>query len=670
MNRLIFYFVTCVFQFPILVLAQKPIYVHGEQLKSELPLDHFVYVQVDFRSKCFNTKSFDVNKTSIKLEGILSDIKTNPANYFESKDSISPQNQICGYENFESVVSLSIKNVANTDFKGFLYFGSFDKLELVGEESLGCGFLSDCDKRICKDHYYYYPINILSNSSKELRFKLSNKAFLGRILFRPKLVPEKVFYKQLTSRLKKNLLGEILNAALLVSTFLMSCISAIRYFINKEKNYLYYLFYTLTLTLYALKSLEANPNYNFILSNYPFLFRYIEPFVNISPFLAYFFFASHFLQLEKYVPTTYRANKFAIFIFFGAMLLETTLIYWNALVESRAVFVINRITIYSYCFYLLYIFFLNWNKFSKAASYIIWGSAFVMACSILTFSQAIRVHYGIIERQDSWPLQLPLQIGVAVELLMFYAAIAHQFRIDKNEKERLKRNEINHLLELSNLKKEISESKLLALKKQIKPHFLSNCVLSIQNMIQNGKTKEVHAYIGTLQKLLLDTLHLSQRTEITLKKELELCKNYLELEKSSFSNLFHYSIDFPEGYNLDDWTIPPFLLQPFLENAIIHGLKAKNVLYGKEKKISVSFAHFNKKYIQCVIKDNGIGYDEAIKKQRNKKSTGLNSLRNRIELFNKQNDRNIQIEKIETLYDENNTATGTAISLLIDNQFD
>lgn len=212
---------------------------------------------------------------------------------------------------------------------------------------------------------------------------------------------------------------------------------------------------------------------------------------------------------------------------------------------------------------------------------------------------------------------------------------------------------------------ELMEFELKALKAQINPHFLFNALSAIQQQIFSQNTTDAHKYLGKFAKLLRSTLDLSDSRSIQLVDEIELLKNYLELEKVRFKNKFTFNILVDDALLAENPDIPGMIVQPYIENAIIHGLL--NLDTGKEGILSVHFASGHKS-IQCTITDNGVGRKKAgiIKQAKGKThvSKGMAITENRINLIAKLYNGKAT-STIVDLFDAANEPCGTKVVLHI-----
>ena len=176
------------------------------------------------------------------------------------------------------------------------------------------------------------------------------------------------------------------------------------------------------------------------------------------------------------------------------------------------------------------------------------------------------------------------------------------------------------------------ENKLL--RSQMNPHFIFNALYSIQSFVAKNQSELAVSHLSNFATLMRAILHNSGKSFISLDKELETIELYLKLEKLRFENRFDYTIDIPADLDLEFIQIPPMLVQPFIENSIIHGFSNK-----KEKgKLAISFKEIDNLHLLCEVSDDGIGRKKSklLKKNNNTKhkSMGLDITQKRLELLN------------------------------------
>ena len=218
----------------------------------------------------------------------------------------------------------------------------------------------------------------------------------------------------------------------------------------------------------------------------------------------------------------------------------------------------------------------------------------------------------------------------------------------------------------SRYEKKLANVEMTALLAQMNPHFLFNSLNSIDSYIIRNESKKASEYLNNFARLMRLILQNSRSNYISLKDELETLELYLQMEGLRFKDKFEYEIHVDEDIDTTSTMIPPMLIQPYVENAIWHGLMHKN--NGAIGKVEILI---NKKEnrLLCVVQDNGIGRQKAqeIKAQKStnrKRSMGMQITQDRIEMINKLYDTNTSM-KITDLQDNEGNAEGTRVELVI-----
>ena len=198
-----------------------------------------------------------------------------------------------------------------------------------------------------------------------------------------------------------------------------------------------------------------------------------------------------------------------------------------------------------------------------------------------------------------------------------------------------------------------------ALQLQMNPHFIFNALNSIQSLISQKDEKTARYQLAKFSKLMRSILENSRSQLITLEDEIQTLQNYLAIEKSSRGNTFDFEVTTLLEMDTEELMIPPMMLQPFVENAIIHG-----VAHLKEKgKIDIHFLQKNK-LLECSIEDNGIGRAAAkeIKSQieHQHKSAALEVTQERLDILNKDL-RGLKSLEIIDLKNESGNSAGTKV---------
>ncbi|MEG0929021.1 tetratricopeptide repeat-containing sensor histidine kinase [Chryseobacterium sp.] len=193
------------------------------------------------------------------------------------------------------------------------------------------------------------------------------------------------------------------------------------------------------------------------------------------------------------------------------------------------------------------------------------------------------------------------------------------------------------------LKKVQTKNKKIALqslRREMNPHFIFNSLNSVNHFIVTNNELEANQYLTKFSKLMRGVMENSTDDFIPFQQELDLLQNYLALEKTRFADKFDYEIDVDESLNMHSLQVPGMLVQPFLENAIWHGLR-----YRTEKGfLKLSFEKSDQ-YLKIIIEDNGIGIEESKKQktqhQKTREGRGMKNTLERIQLLNDLYKKNI-----------------------------
>ena len=215
-------------------------------------------------------------------------------------------------------------------------------------------------------------------------------------------------------------------------------------------------------------------------------------------------------------------------------------------------------------------------------------------------------------------------------------------------------------------KRKLLISELHALRSQMNPHFIFNTLSSIQSFITKNNSKEAVHYLSKFSKLMRATLENTQKQKIPIKDEIASLELYMDLEKLRLNNKFSYQIIIDESIDVQFEEIPPLLVQPYIENAIWHGISNKE----GTGIIKVSFKLENETLLKCEVEDDGVGRKKATEMksaqfnhQKKNKSLGMSITKDRLEIINslKGSQLNINIVDLEN----KGLPTGTKIEIFI-----
>lgn len=226
--------------------------------------------------------------------------------------------------------------------------------------------------------------------------------------------------------------------------------------------------------------------------------------------------------------------------------------------------------------------------------------------------------------------------------------------IQKKEKQK------NRQLELE---RNLLQLEQQALRLQMNPHFLFNCLNSIKGLVSENKTQEAKLFISRFARLMRSTLENSRESFITLDEEIKALQNYIELEKLSAGDVFQFSVSLEKNVDPSSVMIPPMLVQPFVENSLIHGISSLE----KGGMINVSFL-LDGNMLKCIITDNGIGRKRAAERDSSEgrhRSSALKIIQDRLNVLSE----NLNLEQVKILitdmHNEEGAAAGTKVEVMI-----
>jgi two-component sensor histidine kinase len=260
-----------------------------------------------------------------------------------------------------------------------------------------------------------------------------------------------------------------------------------------------------------------------------------------------------------------------------------------------------------------------------------------------------RVRFSFIVEAPFWQT-LPFQVLIiAVAILITWILVAWRFSILRKEEQ-----------ERSSMQQKLNELEQMALRAQMNPHFIFNCLNSIQNFIITNDLEATNWYLTEFAHLIRQTLDNSEKSTISITNEIKYLKRYLELEMMRFGHSFEYSIEVDAELDCDMVSIPTMILQPYIENSIRHGIRYKENGGGR---IDIKFQKTVEGFI-CIIQDNGIGRRKANEYRSRVRveyqSKGMSLTAERINILNRQLTDPITIE-INDLTNEDQQALGTKV---------
>ncbi|MCF0060614.1 histidine kinase [Dyadobacter chenwenxiniae] len=226
------------------------------------------------------------------------------------------------------------------------------------------------------------------------------------------------------------------------------------------------------------------------------------------------------------------------------------------------------------------------------------------------------------------------------------------------------RGRIRAIRQQITMRERVSEIEMRALRAQMNPHFIFNCLNSINRYIVKSDNATASLYLTRFSKLIRLILENSNSKKVLLSNELEALRLYIEMEGIRFDNKFSCEIFLADNVFADSIEVPSLIIQPYVENAIWHGLLHQET----NGKLLIKISMLEENVLQCVVEDNGVGREKArefkSKSATSKKSMGMKLTEDRIAILNQYAQTSASVEIID-LMDQNNEASGTQVIIRI-----
>jgi len=228
----------------------------------------------------------------------------------------------------------------------------------------------------------------------------------------------------------------------------------------------------------------------------------------------------------------------------------------------------------------------------------------------------------------------------------------------------LLRRRIIHIRQEASFKQKIAETEMIALRAQMNPHFIFNSLNSIENFMMQNEKRLASNYLNKFARLIRTILDSGRNDLVPLAKDMEALRLYVDLEQLRFNHKFCFNLHVDPVLLNGDYKVPALLIQPYVENGIVHGLA-----HSERDDLSLTVAAFLKdEYIHYTIEDNGVGRKlSSLYNHQNKphhKSVGLTITEERIHIFNRKQHASGGVT-LTDLFDENNQPSGTKVEVMI-----
>ncbi len=433
---------------------------------------------------------------------------------------------------------------------------------------------------------------------------------------------DKVYYTQ------EDLLNYIPYILFIGGMFLMIFYSFGIYFMNRDKLFNYYAIYLLSLVLYL--GVRLPLFFGPLELRYPMFMHLYNELIQVLVNIFYLLFASFFLNARHDFPKLYSAIRFAIQFLVGIMILQLLLILSGnfAWIETYVVqFERYFMIIFSLGAYIHLVI----NHKNKMVFFLLIGSLFFLAGGVMAMF-LYHIKY--------------MMLGAALEVFIFSLGMGYRIKLVEQNRKSIE-NELNQL-------------RLTALRSQMNPHFIFNSLNSIRAYVISNETKKASDFLNKFARLIRLILYYSSKEVILLKEDLEALTLYVELEQMRYQEDFGYVMKIGDDIDIKKFMILPLILQPYVENAIIHGLAPKK---GK-KKLLIEISKSGSK-LCCIIRDNGVGrsYSRNIRRVQaiHHKSVAMELTRKRIELAEDGYDKSDNVKIIDLL--DNGRPYGTEVRI-------
>ena len=413
------------------------------------------------------------------------------------------------------------------------------------------------------------------------------------------------------------------------------------YFILRNSAFLYY---TLYIILYFIYLAGENLSiYNFIFGdNHLFLHWFSQSFVFVAH-IPYVLYLIYYLNTKNEYPIVHKVLKWLIFSNILSILMVCILYVTEHTIGLFYIINYGFKVIYIIpVFALFYLIYIGKNHLTNFVG---------IATLALCFSGIGRMF--LVSPEDGLYLdsQIYPVIGFYVEIIVFAFGLTYKVYLD--------------LLEKFKFQQEAYSNKTKALRAQINPHFIFNSLSSIQHLITSNNKVSSLKYLSKFSRLTRNILESSIETNVVLNDEIKMLEDYLELESLRFDNAFNYEINVDDLVNADTIEVPFMILQPFVENAIIHGLLPKKE--GK-KELKINFKK-EQDFIMCKVDDNGVGRLLTSQKENihaiGKRSRGIEVTKQRLEILRQNGDKDTDDIEIIDKMDNHGNSTGTKVIIQI-----
>ncbi len=511
----------------------------------------------------------------------------------------------------------------------------------------------------------YIPLTIAKEATIDVLAQISNHAgvlpfWTGTQSPKPSLrlqVEKEAFYlKKTLNEYRRNLPEFQYRSWIQGALALTMLFVGLLYLQYRQRIYIYYWAYIVCGFLFSLLKTRAYTPLGQNLGEWPLLKSHLMESLLWWGIGAYLLFMTELLNLAKTHPLMQRwFRRLALllagygFVYLVVMLLTndggfSQFSFWGGRFIALPIYVITLV-------------WMSRSVRSPMVPYVLWANAMLGLFGILAWLRAGEVILKGVKLPANVDDLLTLSFAVVAEIIVLSLALAHRYRLLEKEKAESQLAYYEELQHKSFYEKRMAETEMLALRSQMNPHFLFNSLNSLEYLILSNDEHKATGYLAKFSKLLRMILNHSREESILLEEELTALRYYLDIEATRLGEGFTYSIEIAETVDTQRLNIPPLLLQPFVENAIWHGLMPSDKPT-KNLQIRIRLADGHR--VEFEIEDNGIGRKKSEEMRSRssvkRKSYGMDITQQRIALFNRNYPNQLSIE-ICDLQRENETGT-------------
>ncbi|CAM1341765.1 sensor histidine kinase [Tenacibaculum amylolyticum] len=405
------------------------------------------------------------------------------------------------------------------------------------------------------------------------------------------------------------------------------------YIKHKEEVYKYYSVYLLGVFIFLMKDVFTSAS---IRNAYEYI---IFPIQFIS-FSFYIHFTRNLLNTHKEYPKWDKLSvKVSKILFITAVILIWIQFFWGYEIQKKVLSYLAPVLTIILVGGLAYVEIIK----TKQGMYSLIGTVLLLIGANITALKMINGNSFLFDLKVH--NMFYFYVGLVIQTIIYAFLLADVLK--KIEVEKTK-------AELSLVKKssQLYELRMIAFKNQMNPHFLFNSLNSINNFVIQNRKEQASNYIVKFSRLIRKVLQTTDKIFVTLEEEIKIAELYIKIEQVRLRNSFTYSICLDDTVEASEIAVPPLYMQPFIENAIWHGLQ-----YNKNNgNLKISIIDKGD-FIYTEIIDNGLGINMS---KQNHKSYGLNIVKNRLQLIYGEENINIVIEDLSNLKQGN----GTKVSML------